>query len=283
MALVLVLWIITLLSVVAASFSLGVRRDAGAAHHLVEEAQARAAAEAGVRLAMLGLVHPDRERRWVPGEGVRRITWQGVDLEIELALESGRIDINEAPRELLEAALAEAGVESESMRNTLAGRIIAWRGGRDSDAEPDGQAEYARIGLEYGPAGEPFRAVEELLLIPGIGAAEFRALRPMVTTFSGARGVDPSQAPPEVIRALPDLDQETVDRWQADRARALREERQPPALAARHVVSGGTDVHTVRSTAQLPSGARHTVRAVIQEADSTDPEPFRILHFRQTR
>ncbi|WP_018175277.1 MULTISPECIES: general secretion pathway protein GspK [unclassified Thioalkalivibrio] len=279
MALILVLWIITLLSVVAASFSLGVRRDAGAAQHLVEESQARAMAEAGVRLAMLGLAHPAREQRWAPGEGVRRTVWEGVSLEIELALESGRIDINEAPRDLLEAALAEAGVEPESMREAIAGRIIEWRGGSDPDG--GGVSEYARLGLEYGPAGEPFRAVEELLLIPGIGGAEFRALRPMVTTFSGARGVDPSQAPPEVIRALPDLDQETVDRWRADRARALREERQPPDLEARHVVSGGTEVHTVRSTAQLPSGARYTVRAVIQEADSTDPEPFRIIHFRQ--
>lgn len=75
MALVLVLWIVTLLSVIAASFSLGVRRDAGVAHHLVQATQAQAAAEAGIRIAMLGLVHPEPEERWQPGEGPRVVEW----------------------------------------------------------------------------------------------------------------------------------------------------------------------------------------------------------------
>lgn len=281
MALVLVLWIVTLLSVVAASFTLGVRRDAGVAHHLVQATQAQAAAEAGVRLAMLGLAHPDPEQRWQPGAGTRTVEWGDARLRITVTLESGRVDINNAPPALLQGVLSAAGIEAADRRDAVVGQILEWRG---ASVEPGGgAADYTRLGLEYGPRGAPFQAVEELLLLPGIGAAEYRRLESLVTVHSGSAGVDPDQAAGEVVQALPGVDPAQLEGWLDQRARARAAGESPPPLAARHVVSGGTDVHTVRSSAEMPSGARFGVQAVMVESDAEAPEPFRIIHYRQDR
>lgn len=281
MALVLVLWIVTLLSVVAASFSLGVRRDAGVAHHLVQATRAQAAAEAGVRIAMLGLDHPDPEQRWQPGEGTRTLDWGDARLEITVRLESGRVDINRAPPALLHGVLGAAGVEDAARRDAIVGQILEWRGAR---VEHGGAAtDYAGFGLGYGPAGAPFQALEELLLLPGIGAETYQRLEPLVTILSGSARVDPAQAAESVLHALPGVDAAQIDGWLDQRARAREAGEPPPPLAAEHVVSGGTDVHTVRSIAELPSGARFAVQAVMEESRDDSPEPFRIIHYRQDR
>lgn len=273
MALVLVLWVITLLSVIAASFSLGVRRDAGLAHHLTQAAVAEAAAEAGLRLAMLGLSNPDPDQRWNPGDGVRRLSWQGVQLEVSVVAETGRVDLNQAGAALLDGLLAAVGVEDAGQRGAIVAQIRDWRdttaGTRPLGLSP---ADYRALGYPYGPANSPFRATEELLLLPGVDPDLFRRLQPLVTTHSGQSDVDPRHAPFEVLLALPGMD--------AAAARTLLEERE---AAGERLVANGSDVHTVISVAQVPSGARAGVRAVLRASDEQDAEPFRIVHFRPAR
>jgi len=273
MALVLVLWVITLLTVIAASFSLGVRRDAGLAHHLTQAAVAEAAAEAGLRLAMLGLSNPDPNQRWNSGDGVRSLSWQGVQLEVSVVAETGRVDLNHAGAALLDGLLAAVGVEDPARREGIVAQIRDWRdtaaGTRPQGLSP---ADYRALGYPYGPANSPFRATEELLLLSGVDPDLFRRLQPLVTTYSGQPDVDPRHAPFEVLLALPGMD--------AAAARTLLEERE---AAGERLVANDSDVHTVISVAHVPSGARAGVRAVLRTSDEQDAEPFRIVHFRPAR
>lgn len=177
--------------------------------------------------------------------------------------------------------LTAAGIEDGGRRDAIVGQILEWRG---ASVEGGGAtADYAASGLEYGPPGAPFQAVEELLLLPGIRAGDYRRLEPLVTVHSGSAGIDPAQATPEVLQALPGVDAAQREGWLEQRERARAAGELPPPLAARHVVSGGTDVHTVRSVAELASGARFAVEAVMEESDAEVPEPFRIIHYRQDR
>ncbi len=63
-ALVIVLWGLVLLAVIAAAFTTETRTGVTLARNLVENAKARALADAGVYRAILGLLAPDVEQRW---------------------------------------------------------------------------------------------------------------------------------------------------------------------------------------------------------------------------
>ena len=63
-ALVLVLWILSLLSVMAGSFTLTMRRDSNVTANIRDKAQAVAIAEAGLTIAQLNLVNSDKNKRW---------------------------------------------------------------------------------------------------------------------------------------------------------------------------------------------------------------------------
>ena len=63
-ALISVLWITTLLAVIAASFTSSARTEGRLAHNMVENAKAEALADGAVARAVLGLLELDPERIW---------------------------------------------------------------------------------------------------------------------------------------------------------------------------------------------------------------------------
>jgi general secretion pathway protein K len=275
MALVLVLWVITLLSVVAASFSLGVRRDAGVAHSLTQASIAQAAAEAGIRIAMLGLEHPNPEGRWEAGDPTRYLAWNGIELQITISAETGRVDINHADALLLDGLLTAVGVEDPNDRAATVAQIQDWR-----DPSPDrhlnglSAADYRRLGHAYGPANAPFQATEELLLLPAIGAALYRRLEPLVTVHSRQSGVNPIYADYPVLLALPGVDAGLAASWLEQRDQARAQGLPVPALGVGDVAGGAGAMHTVRSIATLPSGASAGVSVVMQKGSSVTPNHF---------
>lgn len=284
MALVLVLWVITLLSVVAASFSLGVRRDAGIAQSLIQTSIVQAAAEAGIRIAMLGLHHPDPEQRWEVGDAERSLKWNGVTLRIAVSVESGRIDINYADEALLDGLLDAVGVDAPETRASIVAQILDWRD-PSPGFRPNGLSaeQYQRLGYDYGPANTRFHATEELLLLPGIGMDLYRSLEPLVTVHSGRSQVNPAAADYQVLLALPGINAELAEGWLVQREEARGQGFAPPPLAASGLAGAGDAVHTVQSVATLPSGTKAAVRVVMQRSDPRDPEPFRLIHFRPTQ
>ncbi len=62
LALVTVLWVLMLLSLVAASFTLTTRTEINVTRNLIENAKAKALADAGVYRAILGSLHPKETR-----------------------------------------------------------------------------------------------------------------------------------------------------------------------------------------------------------------------------
>src|SRR5262249_34662850 len=99
--LVVVLWVLALLGIVAASFQRDTRVETPVTPNLVENAKAEALADAGVQRAILGLLDPDDTKAWLAdgtpyqfslGEGQVRVTLQD---------EAGKIDLNQAPDNVL--------------------------------------------------------------------------------------------------------------------------------------------------------------------------------------
>lgn len=133
--------------------------------------------------------------------------------------ESGRIDLNGAPPELLASAWASIG--APGMRpETFAARVVDYR---DEDEEPskDGGAEaaqYAAAGPNRLPANAPFEQVDELQNVLGVTLSAARALAPLMTVHNPAGKLSVFETSPAVLRALPG-GASLVDRVASIRAR----------------------------------------------------------------
>jgi general secretion pathway protein K len=118
--------------------------------------------------------------------------------------ELGKLDINFAPRDLLESLFAAAGLTANDS-DAVARAIDSKR-----------NAAFTRVAdqLTAGTGGTPafpFRSVEELKSIPGITDDLFDRLRLALTVYSQQPMVQTATAPPIVLQALPGIDARKID------------------------------------------------------------------------
>jgi len=254
LALVLVLWTMTLLAVIAGSFAYSMWTGTFVTRNAVDIAQARSLAEAGVQRAILALLDPDPARRWAGNGSVRAWSFGGGVLAISVRDEAGLIDLNGAPATLLDGILRVGGIP-QAARPRLVDAILDWR---DADHlnHPHGAEDkaYRVAGRPYAAKDAPFEAVEELQLVLGMPAAVFEKLEPFLTVYSGQGGVNQSAAPREVLLALPNADPDAVDVLLAERTSAGGNSAQASAAS----------VYRIIAHAQMPSGTTYGVRAVVQ-------------------
>jgi general secretion pathway protein K len=202
MALVLVLWLVVLLSVMAAGHSRNVHTDTTLASRQVQSAKARALAEAGINHVILEMLAADSDRK-LPVDGSLfniRIAEQDVTIAIRDA--TGFVDLNAAKAELLDAAL-EACRVNETARRELVDAILDWRDKDDltrlHGVEDD---DYIAAGVAWSSRDGAFAAVDELKYLPGMSQARYDCVAPFVTVYSGRGGLNMEYAPPALISAL---------------------------------------------------------------------------------
>ena len=211
LALIAVLWVTMLLAVIAASFTSSARTESRLAHNMVENAKAEALADGAVYRAALGLLEPDPERAWRADGTPYRISYDEGDVTIRIYDEDAKVDLNAAPPELLRGLLLLLGVEEETA-TTLADRIVDYRD-EDDQPEPNGaeDPDYEAAGRATGAIDRPLLTEAELLGVLGMSEALYRGLRPLVTVYSGAEGIDPMRASRDLLRAIPGMTPEIAD------------------------------------------------------------------------
>ena len=289
LALVIVLWVVALLSIVAASLAFSMRTETTLAHDLVTQAQARALAEAGVYRGILELYNPDRLRRWRGDGSPHRVRLAGVPITVSLQDEGGKIDLNSAQRGLLDALLRASGIEDER-RDALLDAIEDWRDAdtlrRLNGAEDQ---EYEAAGRTYGAKDATFNTVEELQQVLGVTPRLFKRLRPALTVHSHSAGIDDRVAPPAVLRALllsgedAELDlEEVLARRPDDAAEPGKHSRDAltPVIDARFVVRSNGVIYTVWAEARLPPQTRASVAATIKLAQRSG-KPYTVLTWQE--
>ncbi|MFZ5465923.1 MAG: general secretion pathway protein GspK [Pseudomonadota bacterium] len=269
LALVLVLWVLALLGTLAMGYSAISRTEVLLTRNTVDGARLRAAAEAGVALAVMGLGQPDALKRWRSDGTPYAGQFDGMDLRVAVLDEMGRIDLNEAGDELIGAVLSHAGVLPDQQGALLAA-ILDFR---DEDheqrlmgAEDD---DYRAMGLPYGAKDGDFEDIEELRLVPGMTPEIYERLRPLVTVHSGHGGVNPWVAGRDVLLALPGATAEAVDAFLVARDLSAMDPGGPPPPAPVGIGGGFltrrvSPVHVVRVEASIPGGAAFRLEAVIR-------------------
>ncbi|NCC27434.1 MAG: general secretion pathway protein GspK [Gammaproteobacteria bacterium] len=206
-ALVLVLWVLTLLTVMAVGLTAAQRTETALSDNHVTGARFRAAADAAIAFTVLVFAMPPPDATdpdvsvWLPN-GVA-VPWRfgGVDLSIRVFNEGSRIDLNQAPPELLSALLVTLGME-EDPATSLAAAIADWRDEDDLsllNGAEDG--DYRDAGLTLGAKDAPFVAVEELMQVLGMTPEIYIRLAAEVSVDLEGAGFDERYASATAIAA----------------------------------------------------------------------------------
>ena len=300
LALVLVLWVLSLLTIMAGSFALSMRREASITTGVKNNAQAMAVAETGIAMAEMMLLNPDTNKRWRTDGSIYEIISADAKVRVRLLSETGKIDINKADQALLQGLMAYVPGDAEQ-KLKLVGAILDWRDADDL-VHIDGaeKKEYQDAGLSYQPRNKPFQAIEELQLVLGMNESVFSYIEPLITVYSGQTTVSLQQASKEVLKVIPGLDASMVASYMAARlgsatnnpstAAFTSSSGQPDAVAlGQSAASGQNSVLTLVSEALLNDQSSAVIKAVIKKADpvvaaqnSTSLHtPFQVLKWQQ--
>ena len=279
-ALISVLWITGLLAVMAASFASSARTEARLAHNHEESAKAEALADAGVYRAVFGLLDLDPETAWRAGDAAYSFSVGDGDVQVWIEDEDGKIDLNAAALQLIAGLFMAVGLPEEEAQ-LLADRIGDFRD-EDSEPEPLGAEDdaYFDAGLAQGAADRPFATESELLRVLGMTQSLYEQVRPHVTVYSGAEGVDPARASRPVLLALPGITPQMVEALlTADDdvdPFGLIEGQQLLADLEQYMVPSRELMFTIRVLGRSGGGGRFLRQAVIELGASLD-EPF-VVH-----
>ncbi|GGC02073.1 hypothetical protein GCM10011352_30340 [Marinobacterium zhoushanense] len=217
--LITVLWVLILLSLIAGNLSLAGRGFARQTQNIEQSTIATQAANGGLVWALWSL-QQDEQNSWLADGSAHRMKLGEVWVNVELYDESGKLDLNAAPTELLDALLKPV-VEEDGRRAALVAAIEDWRDEDDlirlNGAEEE---EYLAAGRKQGPANRSFESVRELLSVLGMDLEIYRQVSSNLTVRSGVRSINPVVASFEVLMTLPNASEGVVQGYIDDRRSA---------------------------------------------------------------
>jgi general secretion pathway protein K len=243
MALIIVLWVLTLLSVLALEFCFSMRTELNVTRNQKEKEQLYYYAQGGIQRGIAELIyrsdpllHQKRiapkiedtgefEKEWKCDGTPYAVSFQYGDAEVKLKSESGRINLNRAPDQLLRKVLSYF-VELGEQRDVIVDSILDWRDADDLHRLNGAENDYYRSLAEpYDCKDADFDTVEELLLVRGITPELFYGkktkgedgqeipaigLKDVFTVFSTSVALDVNLAPLEVLTVFFGIPSETA-------------------------------------------------------------------------
>lgn len=295
MALVLVLWILSLLTIMAGSFALSMRRETTIITGLRNNAEAIATAESGLAIAEWMLQNPDANKRWRADGSIYQINTANAKLRIRLLSETGKINVNNVEQPLLQNLMnyAPNGGKAQLPSTTVdrAAAILDWR---DSDdlTRIDGaeKQQYQDAGLNYQPRNRSFESLEELQMVLGMDAATLQWLEPLITVYSEQAQIDLQLASKEVLQAMPAVDAGLIDSYVAARVESARNNLSSPPWPLDAGQSAGTGIGamtevtllTIVSEVQGDDQSTALINALVKKADGLQTTPFQVLRWQRT-
>jgi general secretion pathway protein K len=303
-ALLLVVWVLALLAVLAASVAVDSRSEAVIARNRLEAAQARALADGGIAVAVEALIDTNPVTRSRADGQPQAVQYGNGSITLVVQDEGGKIDLNSAPIEMIAGLLDEFGIAPDERTAITAGILRR----RQEFAAPSSTPEKSAMTgttllnrMELVTAGlpvpspfassrdssatdlskQPFADLSELRLVPGVTRAIYDQLQQCLTIYSSIPTVNPLTASREVLLAIPGVGQQDVEFWLASRDQTKTSLEKPPLTGVDRYVQA-TEVHaaTVTATAVTSTGASFNREAVVAISPLLPLQPFRILRWR---
>lgn len=282
LALIVVLWILVLLSIMAASFSLTIQRETVMTTGYKEKAEAVALAEAGINYAVLRLLSATEDKVWSSNHNVYEIEYEEARIRILISDESGKFALNQIKKEELVSVLNTFGLEEEQVES-LSDAIIDWRDDDDEPKEFGAEKQtYSDLGLNYEPRNGAFQALEELQLVHGMTPDVYQKLNDVMSLYSSAPKIDPKSASKQVLMTLPDVTEEMVDEYMLLRA---EQERNGEPVEQPEWYQGGagkTEINTIISEAMVNGEIKQQIKAVIRMTSLNKDLPYEVLEWTES-
>lgn len=283
-ALVLVLALTALLTIMAGSYTLSMRRELDLVRNTRDHSQALALAESGLNYAQMMLLVSDLQKRWrTDGTEYKRQFGNG-NFKVKIIEETGKIDVNFVELELLNGLFESIGLEKEHAAE-IVDAILDWRDEDDlvrlHGAEKD---DYKDQDLPYQPRNDLFQTIEELQLVLGVTPEIFGKLEHLLTVYSTIAGIDPTKASRAVLMAIPGVDAQIIDTYLLERQTAAENNEPPPVFPAQAGIpfdQQAVNVYSIESQGILSSGATATVFTTIRMPESTARGPFEMLSWKK--
>lgn len=284
-ALIIVLWITTLLMLIASSFIYAMRTDVNIVTNSLARARLEAAADAAVQRGIFELLKPPQlPNRWNTDGVAQPWSHAGTAVDVSMTDESGKIDINTASDALMRGLFLSQGMKEDEAA-ALTDAIADWR---DADSlkrlRGAEEAEYVAAGYTYKPANAAFQSNEELRLVLGMTPELFEKVAPLITIYSRQPGVNAGIAARGVLRALPGATDALVDQYiaQRDQARAakLPIPQFAPAAPYSSFANGIVIIRAAATGGEGAEGASFVREAVVMRL-ATPKRPYTFLRWKE--
>ena len=238
-ALLIVLWVVVLLLTMALSFSVMARTEIFATLTFKEQLENKYLAEAGLQRAIVELFYRAANKNSQAMTAEAQILRTDGTLYIgelengfykfNITDESGKININtlsDLSGIVLNNLMVNMGIEKETA-DTIVDSILDWK-------SPTGlhrlhgadNSYYLSLPNPYKMKNAKFDTLEELLLVKGVtpdilyGSGERPALIRFLTIYGNASGININAAAPEVLKAIPFISADGVEKIIAVRSAA---------------------------------------------------------------
>ena len=288
-ALMIVMFGLSVLMVVVLGFSFIVREDMRATTAFREGAEEKYLAEGGIERAAVEIMHRKINAGASAALSGRRDVWSidgtpstfslgnGTCL-VRITDESGKVDLNKTSEIIMKGLLLNLGVRDETT-DEIVDSIQDWRDPDDLARLHGAESDYyMSLPKPYKAKNADFESVEELLLVKGVtyeilyGSGDRPGLADFVTVYSDSGKINIVAAPLEVLKALPGMTPEI--------AAAIIDYRQNPDIVAsagiqniigtayaamsQYVMVGESNTFTVESAGRKnPKRAGYGIKAVI--------------------
>jgi general secretion pathway protein K len=258
------------------------RSHSEAALYGAERVRAELAAEAGIAHAVAGLRSPGAGAQWVPDGRPHVFAFDGAKVTVAVVDTTGQVDLNASPPELLRSLFQAAGADA-SRAERLAQAVVQFRGGASRGVGILGPM----VPRTAAPSHGPFRAIDQLAMLPGMDSELFDGVAKAVTVFSGRNFPDASYAGPLAVAALRGIGPAEANALVEARRRRPAQGgagngQALGAVAGGPLVAGyGGVVQRVFSTAEMPDGARINLDVTIRMAlTGAGARPYKVLDWR---
>jgi general secretion pathway protein K len=246
-ALLIVLWVMTILTVIAFSFSVMTRAESYGPLAFKEGVDKKLLAEAGIERGLMEMIYRSVNRNqtvtlegkelWKPDGTAYTVDMGQGGCVVRVIDESGKISLNgltDSSGIILKNLLINQGTSPENAA-VIVDSILDWKDADDlhrlNGAEND---YYKALSKPYKARDADFETLEELILVRGMtseilyGTGKMKGIIAFLTTYGKTNRININAAPKEVLAALPGMDAATLDR--------IMEFRQSPEISVESVV-----------------------------------------------
>ena len=265
-ALITVLWITAFLAVIAGSVSYQARASLGLASNVVASFKTKHAAEGALLLTVDKLIKRDELQGYVLKNPKFNYELDNLTISVEVADESGKVDLNLASVDLIKSLFVAVGV-NEKVSSSIADAIADWRD-QDNLKRADGaeDQDYAANGLLYEAKDDEFDSIDELSLVLGVTPEIFNRVKPHITVYAQDIGVNTTLASVVVKNAV----QNIIGTSNSDET------------SSDYISSTGGLIYTLRVKATDPSGLSTVITSIVRLQRGNIFEPFAILGWKQS-